>query len=144
MKNFKLQDIRKKATRLAYEQHVLDIALNNILENSCYHVNTDNLEEVCNYILLELFDKQNNHPSEKRLYPNIYDRMVHFLMGLTLDVHFETYTIWLWLQRKGLIVKNNMTDCSLSVMQNASERHWHYLARTILNNASKDVFYKMI
>lgn len=139
-----LQDIRKKAIKQAYIQAVLDASKHTILENSAYDVDVRNINEVSNYVLVEMFTNQANDEHNKKRIPNIYDRAVDWLRGLPLDNDYETYTICKWLEDNNLVESDFISKADEKQMQQADDRHWYYLAKTILDNADKRCFYKLV
>lgn len=144
MKTLLLQDMRKKATKQAYIQAVLDASERTITENSQYDVNVSNINEVSNYVLVEMFTSQANYEHNKKRIPNIYGRAVDWLRGLPLDNDYDTCTICKWLEDNNLVVSDFTSKATDEQMQQADERHWYYLAKTILDNADKDIFYKLV
>lgn len=139
-----LQDIRRKVTKQAYIQAVLNASIDKILENSEYYVDVKNINEVSNYVLLEMFTSQANYAHNKKRIPNIYNRVEDWLRGLPLNNDYETYDICKWLERNNLVDSNFINKATDKQMQDADNRHWQYLARTLLDNASKDVFYNLV
>lgn len=149
MKNFKLQDIRKKATRLAYEREVMDCSHDVIIEFSeCNNLpmpDLNNINQVADFMLLHVFNNECNYPNNKKLTPNIYQRVENWVMDrMTFGCYH--YDICEWLVSEGLVSDGFIPQNNdlLPRMQLAGARHFNYIARTILDNASKDVFYKMV
>lgn len=137
----KLQDWRKKATKLAYQEAVITAATPAMEEAGVLEMlegitQIPRIEAVCNWLLLSMFDKTSNSAADKGVYPMLYDRVHHWLQGLPLDTMNYNHEIVNWLVLKGL-VHSNFVNCSeYEQLTAAGERHWDYLVHTILDNAS--------
>ena len=136
-----LQDWRKKATKSAYQGAV--IAASNramgeagVLDMVDHLVTIPKIEAVCNWVLLALFDKTSNNPADKAVNPTLYGKVHRWLQGLPLDTMNYNHEIINWLVLEGLVHSNFVTGSVDGQWTAAGERHWDYLARTILTNAS--------
>lgn len=144
MRKHLLQDIRRKDTRLAYEREILDCSHDLIAEfieyNGCENIDTSDIKQVSNFLLLNVFDVEVNNAYEQQLTPNIYERVENWLMNrMTFGCYH--YDICVWLVKEGLVASDFIppnNDLTLN-MQLAGARHWNYLARTLLNNVDYNV-----
>lgn len=137
----KLQDYRKKATKLAYQEAVMAAAVPvmdaaDVLEMVGDVTQIPRIEAVCNWLLLAMFDKNSNSDADKGVYPNLHDRVNHWLQGLPLATMNYNNEIVKWLVSKELIHSNFYNGSEDGQWTAAGERHWDYLVRTILDNAS--------
>lgn len=148
MKNHLLQDMRKKVTKDAYKQLILDDSHDLIIERQEYDGFTmpdlANINEVADCLLLNLFDSEYNHQYERQRTPNIYQRVSEWLRA-AMYFGYEAYPICEWLVSTkqvadGFIPANKDL---IERMQFAEQRHYDYCARTIVNNASADVLRKI-
>ena len=137
----RLQDWRKKATKLAYQDAVIAASIHamdeaDVLEMVDHITTIPKIEAVCNWILLALFDKTSNNPADRDVYPTLHGRVHHWLQGLPLDTMNYNLEIVHWLVLKGLVHSNFVEGSEDGQWTAAGERHWDYLVRTILTNAS--------
>lgn len=149
MKKHLLQDMRRKVTRLAYEQEILDCCHDPIIEFSSEHKkplpDLNDIKQVSEFMLSNIFTVEYNYPNNIKRLPNIYERVTDWTKD-RMTFGFETYTIAEWLVSEGLVSNEfipHNKDLTLN-MQLAAERHFQYLARTLLNNVSHETFYKLL
>lgn len=148
MKNHLLQDMRKKVTKDAYKQLILNNSHDLIIERQSYDGFTmpdlNDINSVVDCLLLNLFESEYNHQYERQRTPNIYSRVCEWIKG-SMYYGFETYTICEWLVNTKQVADDFIpSDNSLNEkMQLAAERHFNYCARTIIDNASDDVLSKI-
>lgn len=138
-----LQDIRKNKTKRAYEQEIIDCSYDVIIEFGG-NIDLNNINEVCNFMLINVFSPEYNYAYERKLTPNIYQRVEQWAMNrMTFGCY--TYRICEWLVKNDLVHKDFIpSDNSITLnMQLAAERHFQYIARTLLNNVRHDVIYKL-
>lgn len=143
-----LQDIRKKKTKRAYEQEIIDCSHDVIKEFCNEHgllmPELNDIKQVSNFMLLNVFAPEYNYAYERKLTPNIYQRVEKWALNrMTFGCY--TYPICEWLVENDLVHKDFIpTNQDLTLnMQLAAERHFQYIARTLMSNASKDVLSKL-
>lgn len=143
-----LQDIRKNKTKRAYEQEVLDCSHDVIIEFCDEHglvmPDLNDIKQVSNFMLINVFTPEYNYAYERKRTPNIYQRVEQWALNrMTFGCY--TYPICEWLVENDLVHKDFIpTDNSITLnMQLAAERHFQYIARTLLNNVRHDVIYKL-
>lgn len=140
-----LQDIRKNKTKRAYEREILDCSHDVITEFCDEHgllmPDLGDIKQVSNFMLINVFAPEYNYENNRKLIPNIYQRVEHWTMNrMTFGCYH--YDICLWLVKNDLVHKDFMPangDLTTN-MQLAAERHFQYIARTLLNNASRETF----
>lgn len=143
-----LQDIRKNKTKRAYEQEILDCSHDVIIDFCDEHCllmpDINDIKQVSNFMLLNVFTPEYNYAYERKRTPNIYQRVEEWAMNrMTFDCYH--YDICLWLVKNDLVHKDFMPangDLTTN-MQLAGARHFQYIARTLINNARHDVIYKL-
>ena len=140
-----LQDIRKKATKLAYIQEVIDCSQDVIEEFGGTDYDLLDIRTVSDYMLTNVFNVEYNYDNNKKRYPNLHYRVTEWAKDrMTFGCY--TYPICEWLVENKLVSNDFIpTNKDLTInMQLAAERHFQYIAKTLLDNASKDVFYSLI
>ena len=144
-----LQDIRKKATKQAYIQEVLDCSEDVIIEfveyNNLPSIDLSNINQVCDFMLINVFDVEYNYENNRKRYPNLHYRITEWCKD-RMTFGYETYTICEWLVENDLVHKDFIpTNQDLTTrMQEAAERHFQYIAKTLLDNASREVFNELL
>lgn len=140
-----LQDIRKKATKQAYIQEVLECSEDVIIEfveyNNLPSIDLSNINQVCDFMLTNVFNVEYNYDNNKKRYPNLHYRVTEWVKD-RMTFGYQTYTICEWLLENNLVKKDFIpANKDLTIrMQEAAERHFQYIAKTLLDNASKEVF----
>ena len=138
-----LQDIRKNKTKRAYEQEVLNCSHDVVLEFGG-NIDLNDIKQVSNFMLLNVFAPEYNYENNRKLIPNIYQRVEQWALNrMTFGCY--TYPICEWLVKNDLAHKDFIPangDLTTN-MQLAAERHFQYIARTLLNNARHEVIYKL-
>lgn len=140
-----LQDIRKKATKQAYIQEVLDCSEDVIVEFGGTEYDLIDIRTVSDYMLINVFDVEYNYKNNKKRCPNLHQRVTEWVKNrMTFGCY--TYPICEWLVENKLVSDKFIpTNKDLTIrMQEAAERHFQYIAKTLLDNASKDVFYNLV
>lgn len=140
-----LQDIRKKATKQAYIQEVLDCSEDVIVEFGGTEYDLIDIRTVSDYMLTNVFDVEYNYENNKKRCPNLHQRVTEWVKNrMTFGCY--TYPICEWLVENKLVSNKFIpTNKDLTIrMQEAAERHFQYIAKTLLDNASKDVFYNLV
>ena len=140
-----LQDIRKKVTKQAYIQEVLDCSEDVILEFGGNKYDLIDIRTVSDYMLTNVFNVEYNYENNKKRYPNLHSRVTEWVKDrMTFGCY--TYPICEWLVENKLVSNDFIpTNKDLTIrMQEAAERHFQYIAKTLLDNASKDVFYNLV
>ena len=143
-----LQDIRKNKTKRAYEQEVLDCSHDVIIEFCDEHgllmPDLNDIKQVSNFMLINVFAPEYNYAYERKRTPNIYQRVEQWALNrMTFGCYH--YEICEWLVENDLVHKDFVPanqDLTLN-MQLAGARHFQYIARTLLDNARHDVIYKL-
>ena len=144
-----LQDIRKNKTKRAYEQEIIDCSHDVIIEFCREHgllmPDLSDIKEVSNFMLINVFAPEYNYAYERKRTPNIYQRVEQWAMN-RMTFGYQTYTICEWLVENDLVHKDFIpADNSITLnMQLAGARHFHYIARTLINNASRETFNAII
>lgn len=138
-----LQDIRKGKTKRAYEQEILDCS-HDVIKEFGGNIDLNNINQVCDYMLINVFNVEYNHAYERKRTPNIYQRVEEWAMNrMTFGCYH--YDICEWLSENDLVHKDFMPangDLTTN-MQLAGARHFQYIAKTLINNASNDVLSKL-
>ena len=140
-----LQDIRKKSTKQAYIQEVLDCSQDVIEEFGGTAFDLSDIRTVSDYMLTNVFNVEYNYDNNKKRYPNLHYRVTEWVKNrMTFGCY--TYPICEWLVENKLVSNDFMpTNKDLTIrMQEAAERHFQYIAKTLLDNASKEVFYNLV
>lgn len=140
-----LQDIRKKATKQAYIQEVLDCSEDVIIEFGGTKYDLIDIRTVSDYMLINVFDVEYNYDNNKHRYPNLHQRVTEWCKD-RMTFGYETYPICEWLVENKLVSSEFIpANKDLTIrMQEAAERHFQYIAKTLLDNASKEVFTKLL
>ena len=144
-----LQDIRKKVTKQTYIQEVLDCSKDVIIEfveyNNLPSIDLSNINQVCDFMLINVFDVEYNYENNRKRYPNLHYRITEWCKD-RMTFGYETYTICEWLVENDLVHKDFIpTNQDLTTrMQEAAERHFQYIAKTLLDNASREVFNELL
>lgn len=143
-----LQDIRKKATKQAYIQEVLDCSEDVIVEfveyNNLPSIDLNNINQVCDFMLINVFNVEYNYENNRKRYPNLHYRVTEWVKDrMTFGCY--TYTICEWLVENKLVSSEFIpTNQDLTIrMQEAAERHFQYIAKTLIDNASDDILSKL-
>ena len=143
-----LQDIRKNKTKRAYEQEIIDCSHDVIIEFCNEHgllmPDLNDIKQVSNFMLINVFAPEYNYAYERKRTPNIYQRVEQWALN-RMTFGYQTYTICEWLVKNDLVHKDFIPangDITTN-MQLAAERHFQYIARTLLNNASNDILSKL-
>lgn len=140
-----LQDIRKKATKQAYIQEVVACSQDVIKEFGGTDYDLLDIRTVSDYMLTNVFNVEYNYDNNKKRYPNLHYRVTEWVKDrMTFGCY--TYPICEWLVENKL-VSNDFIPANKDLtirMQEAAERHFQYIAKTLLDNASKDVFYNLV
>lgn len=148
MTNLLLQDIRKKATKEAYKQEVIDCSydvINEFVEyNNLPMIDLNNINQVCDFMLINVFNVEYNFENNRKRCPNLHYRITEWVIG-RMTFGYETYTICEWLVANKLVSDNFIpANQDLTIrMQEAAERHFQYIAKTLMDNASNDVLCKL-
>ena len=140
-----LQDIRKKATKQAYIQEVLDCSEDVIVEFGGTDYDLIDIRTVSDYMLINVFNVEYNYDNNKKRCPNLHQRVTEWVKNrMTFGCY--TYPICEWLVENKLVSVDFMpANKDLTIrMQEAAERHFQYIAKTLIDNASKDVFYNLV
>lgn len=140
-----LQDIRKKATKQAYIQEVLDCSEDVVIEFGGTDYDLLDIRTVSDYMLTNVFNVEYNYDNNKKRYPNLHYRVTEWVKNrMTFGCY--TYPICEWLVENKLVSDDFIpTNKDLTTrMQEAAERHFQYIAKTLLDNASKGVFYSLV
>ena len=139
-----LQDIRKKATKDAYKQEILDCSYDVIIEfveyNNLPMIDLNNINQVCDFMLMNVFNVEYNYENNRKRYPNLHYRITEWCKG-RMTFGYQTYTICEWLLENNLVHKDFIPankDLTLN-MQLAAERHFKYIAKILMDNAGSDV-----
>lgn len=138
-----LQDIRKNKTKRAYEQEIIDCS-HDVIDEFGGNIDLNNINEVCDYMLINVFNAEYNYDNNRKRYPNLHYRITEWCKDrMTFGCY--TYPICEWLLENDLVHKDFIpADDSITLnMQLAAERHFQYIARTLLDNARHDVIYKL-
>ena len=144
-----LQDIRKKVTKQTYIQEVLDCSKDVIIEfveyNNLPSIDLSNINQVCDFMLINVFNVEYNYENNRKRYPNLHYRITEWCKD-RMTFGYETYTICEWLVENDLVHKDFIpTNQDLTTrMQEAAERHFQYIAKTLLDNASREVFNELL
>lgn len=139
-----LQDMRKKATKDAYKQEVIDCSydvINEFVEyNNLPMIDLNNINQVCDFMLINVFNVEFNFENNRKYYPNLHYRINEWVKG-RMTFGYETYTICEWLVANKLVSDNFIpANQDLTIrMQEAAERHFSYIAKTLMDNASHNV-----
>lgn len=143
-----LQDIRKKATKEAYKQEILDCSYDVVIEfveyNNLPSIDLNNINQVCDFMLINVFNVEYNFENNRKRYPNLHYRITEWVKGrMTFGCY--TYPICEWLVAKKLVSDNFIpANQDLTIrMQEAAERHFQYIAKTLMDNASYNVLCKL-
>ena len=143
-----LQDIRKKATKDAYKQEILDCSYDVIVEfveyNNLPNIDLSDITQVCDFMLINVFNVEYNYDNNRKRYPNLHYRITEWCKD-RMTFGYETYTICEWLLENGLVHKDFIPanqDLTIN-MQLAAERHFQYIAKTLMDNASSDLLSKL-
>ncbi|QGH73794.1 hypothetical protein [Vibrio phage vB_VhaM_VH-8] len=143
-----LQDIRKKDTKDAYKQEIIDCSYDVIDEfiewNNLPSIDKSNINQVCDFMLSNVFNVEYNYENNRKRYPNLQYRITEWCKD-RMTFGYQTYTICEWLVKNNLVHKDFIPankDLTIN-MQLAAERHFEYIARTLMNNASSDVLSKL-
>ena len=143
-----LQDIRKKATKQAYIQEVLDCSEDVIIEfveyNNLPSIDLSNINQVCDFMLINVFNVEYNYENNRKRYPNLHYRITEWCKDrMTFGCY--TYPICEWLVENKLVSSEFIpTNQDLTIrMQEAAERHFQYIAKTLIDNASDDILSKL-
>lgn len=148
MTNLLLQDIRKKATKQAYIKEVTDCSYDVITEfveyNNLPMIDLDNINQVCDFMLVNVFNVEYNYENNRKRYPNLHCRITEWVKG-RMTFGYETYTICEWLVANKLVSDNFIpVNQDLTIrMQEAAERHFQCIAKTLMDNASDNVLSKL-
>lgn len=143
MKNHLLQDMRKKATKQAYIQEVLDCSHDVIIEfcnenEALTMPNLADIKAVSDFMLINVFNRECNYARNQQLYPNHHMRVTKWVVNrMTFGCYVIDSCKWL--------VDNNLVNAEFipknqditERMQLADERHYQYLAKILLDNASQ-------
>lgn len=143
-----LQDIRKNKTKRAYEQEIIDCSHDVIKEFCDEHgllmPDLSDIKQVSNFMLLNVFVPEYNHAYERKVTPNIYKRVEQWAMDrMTFGCYH--YEVCEWLVKNDLVHKDFIPankDLTLN-MQLAGARHFQYIAKTLIDNASDNVLRKL-
>ena len=144
-----LQDIRKKVTKQTYIQEVLDCSKDVIIEfveyNNLPSIDLSNINQVCDFMLINVFDVEYNYENNRKRYPNLHYRITEWCKD-RMTFGYETYTICEWLVENDLVHKDFIpANQDLTIrMQEAAERHFQYIAKTLLDNTSREVLTKLL
>lgn len=138
-----LQDIRKNKTKRAYEQEIIYCS-HDVIDEFGGNIDLNNINQVCDYMLINVFNVEYNYANNRNRYPNLHYRITEWCKD-RMTFGYETYTICEWLLNNDLVHKDFIpTNQDLTInMQLAAERHFQYIARTLMSNASKDVLSKL-
>lgn len=139
-----LQDICKKATKQAYIQEVLDCSEDVIIEFGGTEYDLIDIRTVSDYMLTNVFNVEYNYENNKKRYPNLHYRVTEWVKDrMTFGCY--TYPICEWLVENKL-VSNDFIPANKDLtirMQEAAERHFQYIAKTLMDNASDDILSKL-
>ena len=144
-----LQDIRKKVTKQTYIQEVLDCSKDVIIEfveyNNLPSIDLSNINQVCDFMLINVFNVEYNYENNRKRYPNLHYRITEWCKD-RMTFGYETYTICEWLVENDLVHKDFIpANQDLTIrMQEAAERHFQYIAKTLLDNTSREVLTKLL
>lgn len=143
-----LQDIRKKVTKQAYIKEVLDCSEDVIIEfveyNNLPSIDLSNINQVCDFMLINVFNVEYNYENNRKRYPNLHYRIIEWVKDrMTFGCY--TYSICEWLVENKLVNKDFIpANKDLTIrMQEAAERHFQYIAKTLIDNASDDILSKL-
>ena len=143
-----LQDIRKKATKDAYKQEILDCSHDVIIEfveyNNLPMIDLNNINQVCDFMLMNAFNVEYNYENNRKRYPNLHYRITEWVKG-RMTFGYQTYTICEWLVDHKF-VSDDFIPASQEItirMQEAAERHFQYIAKTLMDSASNNVLSKL-
>ena len=143
-----LQDIRKNKTKRAYEREILNCSHDVIKEFCNEHgllmPDLNDIKQVSNFMLLNVFAPEYNYAYERKRTPNIYQRVEQWALNrMTFGCyHYDTC---LWLVKNDLVHKDFIPangDLTTN-MKLAGARHFQYIAKTLIDNASSDVLNKL-
>ena len=143
-----LQDIRKKAVKEAYKQEVIDCSydvINEFIEyNNLPMIDLENINQVCDFMLINVFNVEYNFENNRKCCPNLHYRITEWVKG-RMTFGYETYTICEWLVANKLVSDNFIpANQDLTIrMQEAAERHFKCIAKTLMDNASHNVLCKL-
>lgn len=138
-----LQDIRKKATKDAYKQEIIDCS-HDVIKEFGGNIDLNNINQVCDYMLINVFNVEYNYENNRKRYPNLHYRITEWTKD-RMTFGYQTYTICEWLLENDLVHKDFIPanqDLTLN-MQLAAERHFKYIAKTLMDNASDNVLSKL-
>lgn len=144
-KTLLLQDIRKKATKQAYINEVKDCSHDVIEEFGGTNYDLIDIRTVSDYMLSNVFDVEYNYDNNKKRYPNLHYRVTEWVKDrMTFGCY--TYPICEWLVENELVSEDFIPkNKDLTIrMQEAAERHFQYIAKTLLDNASQEVYNSII
>ena len=107
-------------------------------------IDLSNINQVCNFMLMNVFNVEYNYENNRKRYPNLHYRVTEWVKD-RMTFGYQTYTICEWLLENNLVDKDFIPankDLTLN-MQLAAERHFKYIAKTLMDNASSDVLSRL-